>query len=165
MTSLPIYSTFARAAVDINVDRLVKGILAGRDTTIRTRGGQTSVRGPDHVVDIDAGRGGVWAADTGRLWREREIKAPEAKDVEAIAERAMSEINLVPDLSKDFRLIDGKVRYAQNVTEANGERVVAARHDLGERLGAKDGIGHGRIDGDKVTRCRCGRCHRIASAW
>lgn len=125
MASLPIYSTFARAAVDINVDRLVKGILAGRDTTIRTRGGQTSVRGPDHVVDIDAGRGGVWAADTGRLWREREIKAPEAKDVEAIAERAMSEINLVPDLSKDFRLVDGKVRYAQNVTEANGERVVA----------------------------------------
>ena len=143
MTNLPVFSTFARPAVDIDVDRLTHGILAGRDTTVRTRGGQVSVRGPDHVVDIDAGRGGVWAADTARLWRDEEMRAPEAGDAAKIAEQAMEDVRLVPDLGKHFRLLDGRVRYGNRVTEAEGKRSVAQAEAVYSRdvvvdLGIKD---------------------------
>lgn len=122
MTSLPIFSTYARPAVDVDVDRLVNGLLGGRDTTIRTRGGQTSVRGPDHVIDIDSGRGGIWAADTSRLWREPDVRAPETGDVMKIAEAALSDSRIVPRLGSGFRFADAIVRYSQLVTEQDGER-------------------------------------------
>ena len=122
MPSLPIFSTFARSAVDIDVDRLTKDILGGRDTTTTTRGARTEVRGPDVWSTWTLGRGGVWSGDIGRMWRAESIEAPKAAAVTEIADAAFKQANLSPQLDDHFRLTEGVVRYGQVVTEKDGQR-------------------------------------------
>ena len=122
MPALPIFSMFARRSTDIDVDTLSRSILGGRDTITTSRGAKTEVRGPDVVVDVDAGRGGVWSGDMSRLWRAEPIKAPDKRAVAELAQAALKQARLTPELSKPFRLDNRKVRYGQVVTEADGKR-------------------------------------------
>lgn len=122
MSSLPVFATPPRGRHEVDLDRLATDILGGRDLTATTRGATTEVRGSDVMVDVDGGRGGLWAGDLGRLWRAEPVDAPEADAVAEIARTVLDDARVVPELGDRFRLTRGSVRFGQVVTEEDGTR-------------------------------------------
>ncbi|GAB2625443.1 DUF6345 domain-containing protein [Pseudactinotalea suaedae] len=122
MATLPIFTVHAGRETDIDVDRLTRDVLGGRDLTAQTRGPATSIRGPEVHLDVDRGRGGVWAGDLGRLWDAAPTKIPGPAAVAEIATEALQRVRLLPELGRQFRLTKGTVRQARTVTERGSKR-------------------------------------------
>lgn len=122
MTSLPIFATPAKGRGELDIDRLATDVLGGRDLTITSRGASTEVRGSDVMIDVDAGVGGLWSGDLGRLWRAEPVDAPEADAVAEIAAATLDGIRALPTLGDRFGLTRGSVRYGQVLTEDRGGR-------------------------------------------
>lgn len=122
MATLPVFSVHAGRETDVDVDRLTRDVLGGRDLTAETRGPATTIRGPEVHLDVDRGRGGVWAGDLSRLWDPSPTKIPGVGAVAEIATEAMERVHLIPELGRQFRLTKGEVRQATTVTERAGKR-------------------------------------------
>ncbi|MCK0111972.1 DUF6345 domain-containing protein [Ornithinimicrobium sp. F0845] len=122
MSTLPVFATPPKGRPELDLDRLAIDILGGRDLTSTTRGGATQVRGADVMIDVDAGRGGVWAGDLGRLWRAEPVDTPDAEAVAEIAQSTLDRTRMVPEFGERFRMTRGKVRYGQLLTEDDGGR-------------------------------------------
>lgn len=124
MASLPVFTVHAGRETDVDVDRLSRDVLGGRDLTAESRGPATRVRGPELHLDVDRGRGGVWAGDLGRLWDTSPTKVPSEGAVTEIATEAMERVRLLPALGREFRYTKGVIRRALTVTERGGKRTV-----------------------------------------
>lgn len=122
MATLPIFTVHAGRETDVDVDRLSRDVLGGRDLSATSRGPATSIRGPEVHVDVDRGRGGVWAGDLSRLFDSTPTKVPREGAVVEIAAEAMQRSRLVPELGRHFRLTKGSVRHAKTVTEQGEKR-------------------------------------------
>ena len=122
MASLPIFSTGAGREADIDIDGLSRDVLGGRDLTASTRGATTSVRGLDVTVDVDRGRGGIWAGDVTRMWTLDRVSVPKDAAVAQISTETLKQLRVVPDLGPGFRLTKGAVRRSQVVTERGEKR-------------------------------------------
>lgn len=122
MASLPIFSTSSGREADIDIDGLSRDVLGGRDLTASTRGATTTVRGPDVTVDVDRGRGGIWAGDVNRMWTVDRVSVPKDAAVAEISTEALKQLHVVPELGASFRLTKGTVRRSQVVTERGEKR-------------------------------------------
>ncbi len=122
MNSLPIFSTFARTATDVDVEEITRDILGANETVTTTRGARTEVRGPDVLIDIDSGRGGIWSGDLGRMWQAEPMEAPDERAAVEIGQAALERAHLAPKLNGQFRFNGTAVRYGQVAMEQDGER-------------------------------------------
>ena len=68
--------------------------------------------------------GEFWSGDLSRMWRAEPMKAPNKRAVTQVAQAALKQAHLTPELSSHFRIDNRKVRYGQVVTEADGKRSV-----------------------------------------
>ena len=126
MATLPIFSITAGQEADVDVDHIGRDVLGGRDLSTTSRGPSTRVRGPEVTVDVDRGRGGVWAGDLGRLWGTDRISVPRPTAVSEIATEALRRSRLLPELTGTFRLTKGSVKNAHVVTERGDKRTSRA---------------------------------------
>ena len=124
--NLAHFSTTPGREADVEVDHVGRDVLGGRDLATTSRGPSTHVRGPEVTVDVDRGRGGVWAGDLGRLWGTDRISVPRPKAVSEIATEALQRSRLLPELTGTFRLTKGSVKHAHVVTERGEKRTTRA---------------------------------------
>jgi hypothetical protein len=106
---LPVFKVSGAIAPAEKIRDLGKRIFPGEDQEIVERGTQVELRCKSGSVKVDAGKGGVWAADSGRLWRFDPLSGEKRGLIRgADAERQSLEIltrhSVIPEIKGPFRL-------------------------------------------------------------
>lgn len=122
MTTLPIFSTSPGREAEADVDHIARDVLGGQDLSTTSRGPSSHVRGPNVTVDVDRGRGGLWAGDLSRLWTTDRVSVPKPPAVSEIATEALKRSRLLPELGGSFRFTEGAVKHARVVVERGTKR-------------------------------------------
>ncbi len=106
---LPVFKVASTMAPADHIRELGQRLFPRQDHQIVERGTKLELRSPLGQIEVDTGKGGVWAADTSRLWRfdpasgkkPRLLGAPEARKLSL---DILKTHQITPDLSGPFRL-------------------------------------------------------------
>lgn len=127
MTRIPVFRVAPSAAVAERLSDIGKA-LGARDFEVAERGARAELRasGTDDVrVETDIARGGIWAADHGRLLKApQDAKLPTPQETGSIAAHILEEHRLLPELRND------RLRYSGGPA---GGTIVSTRTDRGRR--------------------------------
>lgn len=106
---LPVYKVASTMAPADHIRELGQRIFPRQDQQIVERGTKVELRSPLGQIEIDTGKGGVWAADATRLWQfdpaaDKKPRLMEATEARKQGLDVLQSHKLLPELNGPFRL-------------------------------------------------------------
>ena len=106
---LPVFKVATTVAAADHIRDLGKQIFPREDQQIVERGAKVEIKSRNGSIEIDVGRGGVWASDETRLWRFDPASGKKrALPAKALAKKLGHDLlerhKVLPEISAPFRL-------------------------------------------------------------
>lgn len=146
MKTLPVYRLAIppQASLD-QIHDLARGLFGIEDYSLHEARERRVLRSTTQVIDVDAARGAVWAADQAELWNpEARPQLPDKEEAHQIAEEFVRENALLPTTERDDRFVVELLHVAGSYVatlDETGERRVRQldqRVSYGARLVVSD---------------------------
>ena len=117
---LPVFTVASTIAPAERIHYLATQLFPREDHEVRERGTRVELRSRLGSIEVDAGRGGVWAADMSRLWRfdpmnDKKRELMSRADAAPTAQRLLQESAVLPEIAAPFRLREVRTTGAKSV--------------------------------------------------
>ena len=106
---LPVYKIASTVAAADRIRDLGKQIFPREDQQIIERGSNVELHSKNGSIEVDVGRGGVWAADHTRLWRfdptsKKNNALPGKAQAKKLGQDLLQRHGVLPEIAAPFRL-------------------------------------------------------------
>jgi hypothetical protein len=128
MKTLPVYRLAIPPQPSLDqMHDLARGLFGIEDYSLHEARERRVLRSTTQVIDVDAARGAVWAADRAELWNpEAKPQLPGEQKARQIAEEFVRENALLPTTERDDRFVVEPLHvagsYVATLDEKTGER-------------------------------------------
>ena len=111
---LPVFQVASTVAPAERLHDLGKRIFPGEDQEIIERGTRVELHSKVGGIEIDVGKGGVWASDTSRLWRfdpryAKRKNLMTGRAAKTLSAQLLTSYSVLPEVAAPFRLKPAKV--------------------------------------------------------